>query len=80
LVVDENPHKPKLATGQNNSPLAKDTDNLKQNTDSTFYNANSSGGKIFSENGEDFDLTSWKPSSNIIKQVSSTDQIFDKEP
>jgi hypothetical protein len=45
-------------------------------------NPNAQGGtKLVSDKGgEELDLQNWKPASNIVKQVSSTDEIFDKEP
>jgi hypothetical protein len=52
------------------------------NNDNTFYQGSNGGAstKGLLENGEEIDISQWKPSSNIIKSVPNTSEIFDKEP
>ena len=54
-------------------------------TDNTFFqgtenNAGVTKGSGLLDNGDEIDINHWKPSSNIIKAVPNTSEIFDKEP
>jgi|LauGreDrversion4_2_1035121.scaffolds.fasta_scaffold408003_1 hypothetical protein len=55
-------------------------------TDNTFFQGSENapggvkGGTGLLENSDEIDINLWKPSSNIIKTVPNTSEIFDKEP
>ena len=50
--------------------------------DNTFYQGSNGGTstKGLLDSGEEIELSQWKPSSNIVKSVPNTSEIFDREP